>query len=180
MHLEAFSLVFKTKNDRLTTSMATPLQKNLRDRLTEKGISVHALEKRSGVKPSSIQNILQGKSKKPSADLLLAIAHELGCTVENLLQTDLSSPPETALLHKIDASRPIFSLKKEAWVPHLYVEALKKIQALLENKKLTPSKEVFLSLVEEVYTYSLKGNPPSVDERFAEWLISKQFIKETQ
>ena len=61
------------------------LKDNLRSLIDKHNISVHALEKKAKLKIHSIQNILTGRSKKPSAETLQAIASVLGTTVEKLL-----------------------------------------------------------------------------------------------
>ena len=142
--------------------MSTSLQKNLRQHLEKKNTTAHALEKQLGLKFSAIYNILQGKSKKPSADLILSIAQGLGCSVEDLLQNPGESPLPP-------------SKKPKKWIPSLYIDAFKKVEALLEQKKVETSKEVCLNLVEEVYLYSLQGKLSSADEQFANWLIHRLF-----
>jgi transcriptional regulator with XRE-family HTH domain len=136
--------------------MTSVLQKNLRSQLKEKNLSVHALEKKSGLKAGAVQNILQGKSKKPSADLIFAIAQELHCSVEELLQ-------ETTPLKKQPSKK---------WVPGLYMDALKIMNALVDERKIEMGKESLLKLVEEVYLYSLDGGLEQADRKFSEWLIS--------
>ena len=137
--------------------MATALQKNIRQQLAEKHLSVHAFEKKAGLRPSAVQNILQGKSKRPGADLLLTIATELNCTVEDLLQTKKATPKKNA---------------SYAWSSQLYVDCLKTVQSLLDSKKLDLQKDEVLKIVDEVYIYSLKSSPSSADQKFADWLIT--------
>lgn len=141
--------------------MVTALQKNLRSQIKEKNLSVHALEKKSGLKPGAIQNILQGKSKKPSADLIFSIAQQLGCSVEELLQTNLAVPSKT---------------QRKKWIPSLYMDALKVVNSILSDRELQFSKEALLNLVDETYLYSLEGNFDKADQKFAEWLISKSSV----
>lgn len=136
------------------------LQKNLRQQLEKKSMTAHALEKQLGLKFSAIYNILQGKSKKPSADLILSIAQGLGCSIEDLLQCPTASPPSPRK-------------KAQKWISSLYIDALKKVEELLKEKKIETSKEVFLNLVEEIYLYSLEGKLSSADEQFANWLIQR-------
>lgn len=142
--------------------MQTALQKNLLSQLKEKNMSINALEKISGLKQSAIQNIIRGRSKKPSADLLMAIAQALDCSVEDLLKSDhLHSPASSSI--------------KKQWAPELYRDALKKVQSILDSKKIVSDKDHVLKTVEEVYLYSLEGNLPHADQRFAEWIVSRHF-----
>lgn len=141
--------------------MTTPLQKNLRHYLREKNTSAHALEKKTGLKSSAIQNILQGKSKKPSADLIFLISQELGCSVEDLLSKEA---PQTEK-----------KLSTGKWIPQLYMDSFKYVCHLVQEHKTPLAKEKILQLVEEVYTYSIQGNSSQVDGRFAEWVVQRYF-----
>lgn len=139
--------------------MSNALRKNLKQRLEENKITAHALEKQLGLKFSAIYNILQGKSKKPSANLILNISQALGCSVEELLYNTLPKSTENQ--------------KPKKWIPALYIDALKKVEAILSERKIETSKEASLKIVDEVYVYSLDGNLPHADEQFANWLISR-------
>lgn len=140
--------------------MGNPLQENLRWHLTQKKLSAHSLEKKAGLKPSAVQNILQGKSKRPAASLLQAIASEIGCTIEDLLED------ESPQAHPQNAPTKDWNLK-------LYANALHTVQALLEKKGLILSKEETLKCVDEIYLYSIKSSEEIVDERFADWLVGR-------
>lgn len=143
--------------------MNTALQKNLRHQIEEKKISVHSLEKRAGLKPSAIQNILQGKSKRPAAELLLAIAKELGCSVEQLTKEEENSlPSQTEIATE--------------WHPELFRDSLEKVQFNLSQRGLELSKNEVLKIVDEVYLYSIRGSSTEADSRFADWLISKLLL----
>jgi transcriptional regulator with XRE-family HTH domain len=135
------------------------LQINLRRHLVEKKLSVYALEKRAGLKPSAIQNILQGKSKRPAAKLLQAIATEIGCRIEDLLSEEPRSAEQPA--------------QAKDWDPKLYTRALSAVQAILDRRRISLTKEETLNYVNEVYLYSLNGPSREVDLRFAEWLLAK-------
>jgi transcriptional regulator with XRE-family HTH domain len=135
------------------------LQENLKRQLEEKKMSAHALEKRAGLRPSAVQNILQGKSKRPAAELLQAIANELDCTVEDLLIEGLSVQPE-----RTPASH---------WNLNLYIDALKTVQAIINAKKTPLDKNQTLKIVDEVYLYSVKARQKTADKTFADWLLSQ-------
>lgn len=139
--------------------MSTPLQKNLRHRLEENNISANALERKAGLKPSAVQNILQGKSKRPAAELLIAISNELGCAVEDLLSEKKDSRDQKGV---------------KEWIPTLYVNSLRVVQLELERMKVNLEKQEVLALADEVYTYSVRGSTQFADKRFATWLVSKK------
>lgn len=139
----------------------SPLQMQLKKRLQDNGLSANALEKRAGLKPSAVQNILQGKSKHPTAVLLQAISKELNCSVSDLLDQNQSEKQE----------KPI---EKVNWNSKLYVEAIQLVEDLLSKEKIEVTKEVVLKYADEIYRYSLKeGN---LDHRFAQWLIEQYLL----
>ena len=65
--------------------MSSYLQSQIQTRMEAKKLSIYALEKKAGLKRSAARNILQGFSKKPSAEALKAIANVLECTVDDLV-----------------------------------------------------------------------------------------------
>lgn len=141
--------------------MTTPLQKNLRQQILEKKISVHALEKKAGLKPSAIHNILQGRSKRPAAEVLIAVAQELGCSVEDLVRED--------------APLSISEASTQKWSPNLYMSCCQVVQDILDKKKIALEKKDVLEIIEEVYRYSAQGNVQNADKKFADWLVSYRF-----
>lgn len=153
--------------------MPVPLQKNLRDQLEKKKVTAYALEKHLGLKFSAIYNILQGKSKKPSADLILSIAQALECSVEELLQEKKEN-------FNLAAQESHQDLRSAKWVSSLYVESLNIIDKILKERKLELPKTPYLQIVEEVYIYSLEGGVFSVDEKFARWLINRYLTQTSQ
>ena len=81
-------LIQSGTTDRYKMGSAVTISQKLKNKISEVGISVHALEKKAGLKQSSIQNILYGKSKKPSFHIMQSIAQALNCTVTELLEED--------------------------------------------------------------------------------------------
>lgn len=64
--------------------MNTSVAKQISVRMKAKNLSILMLEREAGLKNHAVRNILRGKSKRPSADILQAIADVLGCTVKEL------------------------------------------------------------------------------------------------
>ena len=62
----------------------TTLQKNLGKIIKDRNYQITELERKAGLKKNNIYNILKGMSKKPSAELLQAVADALGVTVKDL------------------------------------------------------------------------------------------------
>ena len=77
----------------------TAISRHIKEKMVEKGLSAHALEKLAGLKLSAVQNIIYGRSKNPSVNILIPIAQALGCTVSDLLEEDreiAAAPKEEA------------------------------------------------------------------------------------
>lgn len=148
------------------------LQYELRHRMQDKGISANALEKRAGLKPSAVQNILQGKSKRPTALLLQAIANELNCSISDLLG---ESPNKEVGL---EAMRLDLGKINNSWDSKLYVEAIQIVEELLTKKKISANKETVLKYAEEIYRYSTESQSGQLDHYFASWLVDHYTIRD--
>ena len=146
--------------------MSTQLAKQISARMQAKNLSSIALEREAGLKPHSVQNILRGKSKKPSAEILQAVSDVLGCTVKDLLQdqeifqeAELSEPKKDILKNKYECS-------------NLLMETARTVNDILKQKDNILTIEQVLSCIEKIYLHSLKKDPTQVDKDFAEWWIS--------
>tara|TARA_B100000614_G_C14183550_1_gene342376 strand:- start:67 stop:504 length:438 start_codon:yes stop_codon:yes gene_type:complete len=138
------------------------LVQNLRKFIQKENISVNALEKKAGLKQSAIQNILQGKSKRPGAEMLASISQALNCSVEDLLKNS----------EKLLSQRP--SQLKIEWNPELYIDCISVTQKYINKLGLNFYADKALKCCEELYKYSLSIEPKIVDERFAHWIITKE------
>lgn len=145
--------------------MSTPLAKQLSARMQAKNLSSIALEREAGLKPSSVQNILRGRSTKPSAEILQAVSNVLGCTVKDLLEnqemfqnTELSEPKKDSLKNKYECS-------------DLLMETAKVVNDALKGKDHVLTIEQVFSCIEKIYLHSLKKSATHVDKNFAEWWI---------
>ncbi|EKE09528.1 MAG: hypothetical protein ACD_16C00144G0005 [uncultured bacterium] len=145
--------------------MSTRIAKQISARLRAKNISFYELEKKAGLKPHAVQNILRGKSKKPSGELLQSIAHELGCHVEDLLQGQ-----ETRYAEELPHSKKVL-LNQPYEHPDLFLETVKFVNHALKEKENNLTIEQFISCVEEIYLHSLQKDPKKVDKNFAEWWV---------
>lgn len=153
------------------------ISSHIRKRLNERGLSVHALEKQAGLKPSAVHNILYGRSKNPTAHTLQAIAHALDCSISDLINEE-NREKFLPLKHKSnDELQPNITYKDSAfrneWNIDLYFECSEAVTQLLKKFRIPLPKDKFLDYVEEVYLYS-KGGSNKVDIYFAEWLIKRE------
>ena len=137
----------------------------IKARLLQQGISAHALEKRAGLKPSAVHNILYGRSKNPSITIIQAIAQALKCKVSDLIDEPL--PPQKS------NTKSSGELLVPLWESELYLESFEIVTSILKNKKNNLSKEKILEIVDEVYLYAQKGKKQTPDPLFAAWIIEK-------
>lgn len=155
------------------------ISSHIRKRLTERGLSVHALEKQAGLKPSAVHNILYGRSKNPTAHTLQAIAQALDCSVADLINEENKEDSVFSSLTepRTDTSK-CESISKQLnladdWSMDLYLECLEAATHLIKKFHISLPKNKFLDYVEEIYLYS-KGRGKKVDKYFAEWLIKQE------
>ncbi len=152
----------------------TILQQQLQLRMEEKRVSPEELEQQAGLKLSSVRNILRGRSKKPSAESLIAIARVLGCSVEELY--DLK---EKQSGKSFQSSRKYPENLKD--IP-LFLKTMTEVTHILEQNvnegtfQNDISLDEIFSTISEIYFYSLKNSTPNVDRKFAEWVIEKNFV----
>jgi transcriptional regulator with XRE-family HTH domain len=137
------------------------LSQILKQKINEKGISTHALEKKAGLKPSAIQNILYGRSKNPSIHIIQAVAQALGCRVSELIQED-STGGEGA-----------YFSKTSYWNQELYLACFTKVHELLQQEKKVLTRDKIHELVEEIYFYSASNDLKDPDHLFSAWMVKK-------
>ncbi len=140
-------------------------------RMAAKKLTVNSLEKKAGLKRSAVRNILLGISKKPSAEIVQALAKALECTIEDLVGTSGSHGTSTLLLKNITPK----ATGKNFWNEKLYSDSIKtSVYAFTKhNEEITFEK--IIQLATEVYKYSLAKKDDKADENFANWLVEKTF-----
>lgn len=144
--------------------MSTKIQEKINTYLEETGLSVAAFERQAGLKMNVIRNIIKGQSRRPTAETLQAVATAMGCTVADLLGVKASQE----FHRKIPSDNSPAIQSKE-----MLATAFQTVMNSIEEVENQPTLRQTLTLVEEVYLYSLKKEPPSVDKDFVKWLIEK-------
>ncbi len=124
--------------------------------------SISALEREAGLKQSAIKNILQGKSKSPSINILLAIAEQLNCSVEELMH---GYPP-------VDSNSE--EKQERNFNVTLYKKTVDFVKELLGDSLDNVSKDKFTSIVNEVYDYSCEYSNEELDKNFGKWFLSNK------
>ena len=146
--------------------MSTHLQEQIQNRMESKQLTVHALERKAGLNRSAVRNILQGFSKKPSANVLMTIAEALDCTIEDLVgqgNDELSGRIKTVAKTR----------NAHAWNDKLYIDAVKAVTKFAGEKDSQLKSDRIISLINETYKYSLDKGSDTLDQDFTKWLISK-------
>ncbi len=149
--------------------MTTPLINQIEKHLREKGLSVHALEKMAGLNIHAVRNILSGRSKKPSAELISAIANALQCSTDDLLGKKDNLDFSNAKFSSFCSDSQINSIQNSK----ILLEILNFIfKNNLEKVSNISFYDVF-SCVEEIYIYSTHKNKGVFSKSFAQQAIEK-------
>lgn len=148
----------------------TDLQKVLKEKMSGVGISVHALEKKAGLKRSAVQNILQGRSKNPSAQILHAVSKILGCNINELLndsEAALRISDKTS--HQEVSTEHAFNIK-------LYAEAANTASDVFTKLSADLNATLSLRYIKEIYQYTVDSQLSHIDKNFATWLAGKYVL----
>ena len=146
--------------------MSTPVARQISARMKAKNLSIGTLEKEAGLNIHAVRNILRGKSKKPSAESLQAIADVFGCTVRDLLVEDQE------IFQGNDSAELNEDLLSSTYkYPELLAETIKIVNDKIKERKQELTVQQLLSSIQEIYLHSLQKDPKKVDENFAEWFI---------
>jgi transcriptional regulator with XRE-family HTH domain len=146
--------------------MSTQVAKQISVRMKAKNLSVQSLEKKAGLKTHAVRNIIRGKSKRPSGEILQAISDVFGCTVEDLLHNQEIFQEE------------YFSVSKSELIighydfPDLYSETVTFVNEVLKNKGIEVSIKQAFTCIEEIYLYSSKKDSRKVDKDLGDLWIN--------
>jgi len=88
--------------------------------MKEKGINSKQLSELSGIPVSTVNKIIYGITREPSVNAVMAIAHALDCTLDELLDEDKKETERDELteyldeLHKRPEMKILFKVAKKA------------------------------------------------------------------
>jgi transcriptional regulator with XRE-family HTH domain len=139
----------------------------IRSHIQNSNFSVRELERKAGLKRSAISNILEGKVKRPSLDILRVIAKALNCSVSEFLEPEELEAPSPSE-HNVDIFQRSISLP--VTLPLLY-ETIEIVSVCFKNIDYNPSFDLFLDCVKKVYVYALGNGKNKIDPKFAEWVV---------
>ena len=132
------------------------LQLKLSELMTQKNITISDIEKLTGLNKNTINSILTGASKNPTANTLRAIAKALDVSLEFILS---------------DEEMNIDGLNKDQM--KIFSEVTSATINIIIDKDLSFTIDKLNALVKEIYQYSVKINPPYIDDRFIHWIVDK-------
>ncbi len=145
--------------------MTTSLAQQIMIRMRAKNLSIPTLEKKAELTNHSVRNIIRGRSLKPNAETLNAIARALGCTVEDLLEKEL--PQE-----KVPPDQKQETTETPYQHPKLLRETVDFVMTFLERNDHDLTLEQVLNCIKLIYQGSLENNPPKINEQDAAfWMI---------
>lgn len=143
--------------------METALQQTIQGYIDKNGLSVAGMERNAGLRVNVIRNVLRGQSKRPTTQTLQALAKLMGCEIQDLLSEDGDHSTSSIQMASETVIKKPEILKK---VLDVALEVCDKTDITLTMKQLS-------SILDEVYSYTIKKSPPEVDADFVKWYISK-------
>lgn len=150
------------------------LKENLNKILKESNLTVPELERRAGIKPYALRNIVQGKSINPSVEIVFAIAKELGYTVEELIS---SSNPRKININNQKENESFINIFKHITInKNLLLEIQNFMLSNLE-KLDNLNFHQYISGLSDIYQYCFEQNDKSFDVRYATWWIKKHLTR---
>lgn len=135
------------------------LKDNIESLIEQRNYKVSKVEDLAGLKPGNISNILSGRSKKPSAEILLSIAKVFGVTVEDLFQ------------NKDIHSASHLSSKEISLLLDIVGYLSNNIKAL----EIKIYYKDFISVINDIFEYSIENQDYELDKKFIDWYIKQKF-----
>lgn len=144
------------------SQLATELKFQIKNRIEAMGTNVRALERKAGLTPGVVNNILQGASTNPTAETLIALATALGCSIDELLSR--TSKPNC----KVAPNSQVYK-----WDADLYSSIVAKFNKQLKTRNVSISSDSALALIQDLYIYCIEKDKKAVEENLIEWLLDK-------
>jgi transcriptional regulator with XRE-family HTH domain len=132
------------------------LQLKISELMTQKNVTISDIERTTGLNKNTINSILTGASKNPTANTLRAIAKALDVSLEFILSEEEMN---------------IDGLNKDQM--KIFAEVTSATINVIIDKELNFTIDKLNTLIKEIYHYSVKINPPYIDERFINWIVDK-------
>jgi len=144
----------------------------IKSRIDKKGLNTQAFADLCGLPVSSVKNILLGTVKNPRYETIKAIADALGTTPEELITGK-------EILRKsedIDEPYSITNPNDKVNIDR-FIKSTELVLTTLENKNISISKNVLISIIDEVYEYiqviNEKKGRSIIKKSHIEWIIDQ-------
>ena len=138
----------------------TLLQKNLSSLLEERNLSIAQAERLSGLRLSTLRNIIRGRSKNPTLEVLNKLASFFDCTIAELIEGD--------------PAKKDLSLSEYLGNYQLLVDFALFMQEAYQKESFQITLSQFSELQKECCEYAKQNNLEKLDKKFLNWLISKE------
>lgn len=145
---------------------ASSLADNIQMKLNQQKISISEFERSAGLKRSAVANILTGKSKNPTIEVVISIAKRLGCTVEDLIGSGESDKGSRS----IDVNPETLDERK------LFIDIGVLLLNKLDELGIQPSFTNFTNCFKEIFFYATHSHKNRFkEEDFLLWIIKSHF-----
>lgn len=135
-------------------------------------ISDMQLAKEIGIPYTTLYQLLQAENISPRAETLLPIARYFKVSIEQLLgESPLKLCPSDQIREDLK--------KAKKWDFELYSKCLAISYTYFKQNKAEPSTDQALSIIKEIYMYTLNKNLKEPDDTFVDWFISHSLSKNT-
>ncbi|MDN3031260.1 MAG: helix-turn-helix transcriptional regulator [Candidatus Tisiphia sp.] len=134
------------------------LQKNLEKLIKDHNYQIADLERKAGLRKNNVYNIIKGISRKPSAELLQAVADVFGLTVKDLFTMPTESYP---FLTSEDLD--------------LLIQVAEQVIIEIKAQQLSVSCNDATLIINEVFNYSSESKLTLPDEKFIKWVLKHKY-----
>lgn len=151
--------------------MDLAIRKEVEQRVAAKNLSVSEIERQAGLKQGVLRNILQGKSKNPTVQVLVSLTKVLDCSIEELI--GLPNTSDTQNTDKTPTDKLITSKKYDKINYQLLENVFKLVSRESEKLAIKPSLSEFLNYISDIYSFSDKTGSNIPNKNFCEWFFER-------
>lgn len=142
--------------------MTSPLQKKLQTFIRDNNMTIGELERKAGLRLNAVRNIINGLSKKPSAETLQAVADTFNCSVKDLLGDKNASS-------LLQYSQYNVSIEQ----PELFLACVRQFLDVCQQHAYKPTLEKAQLMIGDIYLYSCEKQALRPDDTFIHWIIRR-------
>ena len=141
------------------------LKEKLQGHFGNNNVNKSAFESNAELAQGTVYNILNNRSKDLNLDTLIKIANALNCSIDGLVGREE--------YFKSYILKQRSNVEYNAKLIYSIIDIINKF--IGTNKINKPSLGDVLYSMEEIYEYSNNTNDKVLDEKFALWILKKQF-----